>query len=275
MWHENAVHVVAGGGEQALPALTGAVEVVVPSKDTREPARDGLAEGRVLAPGTGEWTNAVQVLAAKRLNDRDRVEQRDRWARTRTVTRLEPVRVLGAGAGDDSTPAGAVRPPVEGSTTGRRRGTWVDAPAVAGGPGPACTSLGAVSGAPSRVFVARLAGLAVFDPLGDQVGRVRDVVAVFRPGKTQPARSGSSSRCRGGAASSCPMTRVTSMDPEPGHHHGPGQHAPVRAAARPRRCCSPSCSTARSAWHGAASPGEEVTVEDVAIEQRRAAATGA
>ena len=28
---------------------------------------------------------------------------------------------------------------------------------------------------PSRVFIARLAGMPVFDPLGDQVGRIRDV----------------------------------------------------------------------------------------------------
>ena len=33
--------------------------------------------------------------------------------------------------------------------------------------------------ASTRVFVARLTGLSVFDPLGDQVGRVRDVVVMF------------------------------------------------------------------------------------------------
>ena len=33
----------------------------------------------------------------------------------------------------------------------------------------------------TRVFVARLAGLPVYDPNGDQVGRVRDVVARLRP----------------------------------------------------------------------------------------------
>ncbi len=32
----------------------------------------------------------------------------------------------------------------------------------------------------SRVFVARLAGCAVFDPAGDRVGRVRDVLVVYR-----------------------------------------------------------------------------------------------
>ncbi|MCU1546764.1 MAG: magnesium transporter, partial [Homoserinimonas sp.] len=32
----------------------------------------------------------------------------------------------------------------------------------------------------SRVFVARLAGCSVFDPAGDKVGRVRDVLVVYR-----------------------------------------------------------------------------------------------
>jgi len=42
-----------------------------------------------------------------------------------------------------------------------------------------------VSGTPWRVFIARLAGVAVFDPNGDQVGRVRDVV-VSLPGRSAP-----------------------------------------------------------------------------------------
>ena len=38
----------------------------------------------------------------------------------------------------------------------------------------------------TRVFCARLAGLVVFDPNGDQVGRVRDVVATLRLGGQPP-----------------------------------------------------------------------------------------
>lgn len=38
----------------------------------------------------------------------------------------------------------------------------------------------------TRVYVARLAGLAVFDPNGDQVGRVRDTVARLRTGGQPP-----------------------------------------------------------------------------------------
>jgi Mg/Co/Ni transporter MgtE len=37
-----------------------------------------------------------------------------------------------------------------------------------------------VTTAPARVFAARLSGLQVFDPVGDPVGRVRDVVVVLR-----------------------------------------------------------------------------------------------
>ncbi|MEP7054391.1 MAG: CBS domain-containing protein [Actinomycetota bacterium] len=38
----------------------------------------------------------------------------------------------------------------------------------------------------TRIFVARLAGITVFDPNGDQVGRVRDVVATLRLGGKAP-----------------------------------------------------------------------------------------
>ena len=38
----------------------------------------------------------------------------------------------------------------------------------------------------TRVFVARLAGCAVFDPAGDRVGKVRDVLVVYR--KNDPPR---------------------------------------------------------------------------------------
>ena len=34
----------------------------------------------------------------------------------------------------------------------------------------------------SKIFVARLIGLDVFDPLGDRLGRLRDLVVLLRPG---------------------------------------------------------------------------------------------
>ncbi|MBQ1069451.1 magnesium transporter, partial [Micromonospora sp. D75] len=39
---------------------------------------------------------------------------------------------------------------------------------------------------PNRVYLARLAGVAVFDPNGDQVGRVRDAVARMRATQRPP-----------------------------------------------------------------------------------------
>ena len=65
---------------------------------------------------------------------------------------------------------------------------------------------------PSRVFVARLAGLAVFDPIGDQVGRIRDVVVVFRAGKQHPRVVGLVVEVPGRRRVFVPMTRVTSVD---------------------------------------------------------------
>src|SRR5690242_19356970 len=66
--------------------------------------------------------------------------------------------------------------------------------------------------ASTRVFVARLAGLPVFDPLGDQVGRVRDVVTVLRPGRQLPRAIGLVVEVPGRRRVFLAMTRVTSID---------------------------------------------------------------
>ncbi|GAA3228837.1 magnesium transporter MgtE N-terminal domain-containing protein [Oerskovia jenensis] len=65
--------------------------------------------------------------------------------------------------------------------------------------------------ATTRVFVARLAGTAVFDPLGDQVGRVRDVVVLLRP-KGAPRAVGLVVEVPGRRRVFLPLTRVTSID---------------------------------------------------------------
>lgn len=64
----------------------------------------------------------------------------------------------------------------------------------------------------TRVFVARLTGLGVFDPLGDQVGRVRDVVVIFSPTRYQPRAIGLVVEVSGRRRVFVPMTRVTSID---------------------------------------------------------------
>jgi flagellar motility protein MotE (MotC chaperone)/sporulation protein YlmC with PRC-barrel domain len=65
---------------------------------------------------------------------------------------------------------------------------------------------------PSQVFVARLAGLSVFDPLGDQVGKVRDVVTVLRGERLRPKVNGLVVEVPGRKRVFLPMTRVTSLE---------------------------------------------------------------
>lgn len=69
-----------------------------------------------------------------------------------------------------------------------------------------------MSSTSSRVFAARLAGLPVFDPNGDQVGKVRDVVCVLRTGGSPPRVVGLVVEVFGRRQVFAPMTRVTSID---------------------------------------------------------------
>ncbi|MCA1782811.1 MAG: magnesium transporter MgtE N-terminal domain-containing protein [Dermatophilaceae bacterium] len=62
----------------------------------------------------------------------------------------------------------------------------------------------------SRVFVGRLAGLSVFDPLGDQVGKVRDVI-ISSSGR-RPRAIGLVVEVPGRRRVFLPMTRVTSVE---------------------------------------------------------------
>ncbi|MCB7136641.1 magnesium transporter MgtE N-terminal domain-containing protein [Cellulosimicrobium marinum] len=65
--------------------------------------------------------------------------------------------------------------------------------------------------AATTVYVARLAGTTVFDPIGDQVGRVRDVVVLLRP-KGAPRAVGLVVEVPGRRRVFLPLTRVTSID---------------------------------------------------------------
>lgn len=69
-----------------------------------------------------------------------------------------------------------------------------------------------MSTSPQRVYAARLAGLPVFDPSGDQVGKVRDVVVVPRTTARQPRVVGLVVEVFGRRQIFAPMTRVTAMD---------------------------------------------------------------
>lgn len=68
-----------------------------------------------------------------------------------------------------------------------------------------------VAGAP-RVFVSHLSGVAVFDPNGDQVGRVRDVVVMLRVGGRPPRVLGLVVEVVSRRQIFLPMTRVTGVE---------------------------------------------------------------
>ncbi len=128
--------------------------------------------------------------------------------------------------------------------------------------------------APPRVFVARLAGLPVFDPLGDRVGRVRDVVLLPR-GERRPRAVGLVAEVPGRRRVFVPVTRVTSM--------GSGQVITTglvnmrRFEQRPTEVLvltdllERSVVLARSpdGWAGAGTADTTAVVEDVALEVQR------
>ena len=66
------------------------------------------------------------------------------------------------------------------------------------------------SGAP-RFFVSHISGVAVFDPAGDKVGRVRDLVVILRPGRRPPRLLGLVVELSTRRRIFLPMTRVTSV----------------------------------------------------------------
>ncbi|WNM26770.1 CBS domain-containing protein [Demequina capsici] len=70
-----------------------------------------------------------------------------------------------------------------------------------------------MSTGPERVYIARLAGTTVFDPLGDAVGRVRDVVLLVRRSGGAPTAVGLVVEVPGRRRVFMPLTRVTSISP--------------------------------------------------------------
>jgi flagellar motility protein MotE (MotC chaperone)/sporulation protein YlmC with PRC-barrel domain len=69
-----------------------------------------------------------------------------------------------------------------------------------------------VSVSPGRIFLSRIVGQAVFDPAGDQVGKLRDVVVAVRSATQRPRVLGIVVEVLGRRRVFLPITRVTSVD---------------------------------------------------------------
>ena len=69
-----------------------------------------------------------------------------------------------------------------------------------------------MTSAPGRVFLSRIVGQEVFDPAGDQVGKLRDVVVAVRTGRQRPRVVGLVVEVLGRRRVFLPIGRVTSLD---------------------------------------------------------------
>lgn len=69
-----------------------------------------------------------------------------------------------------------------------------------------------MAGGAPRIFLSHLSGAAVFDPNGDRVGRVRDVVVMLRVGRRPPRVLGLVVELSTRRRIFLPMTRVTGID---------------------------------------------------------------
>ncbi|WP_329621310.1 CBS domain-containing protein [Streptomyces sp. NBC_01255] len=122
------------------------------------------------------------------------------------------------------------------------------------------------AGAP-RIFVSHLAGVPVFDPVGDQVGRVSDLVAMLRVGRRPPRLLGMVVEVLSRRRVFVPMTRITGV--ESGQVITTGVVNMRRFERRPtERLVLGELLDRRVRLVGpGGQEGEEVTVLDVAIQQ--------
>ena len=92
VWHEEAVVVVDGDGQQRLPGLRAAdaVSVTLRAKESRAALVTVTARPGLVAPGTPAWDEHVTALLAVRLNLRDARATRTAWASSAHVVRLTP-----------------------------------------------------------------------------------------------------------------------------------------------------------------------------------------
>ena len=108
IWHEDALYVVHGGGEQPLPGLADAssCQVTIRSGDNAARIVGWPAVVTRVEPGSEEWATVVPLLLGKRLNLPEPNTAEERWASGSTVSRLAP-----DGQPDAALPDGSLAEP--------------------------------------------------------------------------------------------------------------------------------------------------------------------
>ncbi|MEU5865725.1 MULTISPECIES: hypothetical protein [unclassified Nonomuraea] len=91
-WHDGAIYLVTGGGEQDLPGLGALDRVRVTLRSKDNGARLVEFDAAVSVVDQAAAADAVAVLAKERLNAPDSEHLPERWARDSTVLRLTPER---------------------------------------------------------------------------------------------------------------------------------------------------------------------------------------
>lgn len=135
VWHDGALLVVGGPGEQPLPPLQDAVQQPVSVQQTSTPDSDAVVEvivrskeagsrlvtfrahARLLPPGTTAWDDAAAALKAGRLNAPDADNLLRRWAEQGQIFRLEPQGAPSERPGSYDDASLAAPPPVTTATT--------------------------------------------------------------------------------------------------------------------------------------------------------------
>jgi hypothetical protein len=92
VWYDDALYVVAGGGEQPLPGIADAerVEVIMRSKESGGRLVTWVGRPSVVTPEDGSWDDVTSALVSDRLNLADLSTAKQGWAQGSDVVRVEP-----------------------------------------------------------------------------------------------------------------------------------------------------------------------------------------
>jgi len=118
-WYDDALHLVADGGEQPLPGIADAerVEVLMRSKENGGRLLAWVGSVSVVGPSDESWDDVTTALVAGRLNLDDLGTAKEEWAANSVVVRIDPTGELVEQPGSLSDDAQAAPPPPTGATT--------------------------------------------------------------------------------------------------------------------------------------------------------------